>query len=183
MGLNLIELSEREQALMDALDALDNTVSDSPLTDEQQAALIDEYLSAAGDLRGKIDNYCGLIESLAARGAYRIEQSQRIFDLGSADNALAEKLRRRLQAMMQLRGELKIETDFYKLSVRRNGGIAPLMVNPIWEKDPAEVPEAFHRVIQQKIELNRRAIIDALNAGEPVDGCTFGERGAHLVIQ
>lgn len=175
--MNLIELSEQERNWLEAL----THVSDEgePISEAEQARIIEAYVAADEQFKTKVDRYCELIEAFGARALYREHQAERYAELARLDQAVSDKLQNRVKAVMQLRGEKLIETDNRKLKIVGNGGKAPLIVPDEWRAQPTSAPEAFHK---RKIELDLAAIRAKLEAGEMVEGCRIGERGTRLTI-
>lgn len=176
--MTLIELSDLEKAAFEALTREND--EGQGITEDEQFRIIDEWIAADADFKSKVDRYCDLITALNARANYRGEQARAISRLAASDSGIAEKIKRRLHSVMNLRDERKIETDHHVLTVVNNGGKLPVVVPAEWRQEPAKAPEQFHR---HKIELDVRAIGDALEAGEVIEGCGFGERGTNLRIK
>jgi len=175
--MNLIELSEQERHWLEAL----THVSDEgePISEEEQARIIENFIQADEQFKAKVDRYCELIDAFGARAAYREDRAQHLALLARLDQSVSDKLRARLKVVMELRGDTQMETDNHRLRIARNGGKAPLIVPDSWRQAPSSAPEAFHR---RKIELDLTAIRAALEAGETIEGCALGERGTRLTI-
>ena len=127
-------------------------------------------------LTEKAESYAIVITELLVRAAARRDEATRIRDLAATDEALAERLKRRLKESMETTGRLKIDTPKFRLSVANNGGKQPLNITV-----PAEdLPEAL-RVV--RLEANKDAIRAALEAGTAVPGCELAPRGTSLRIR
>lgn len=175
--MNLIELSTQERAWFEALTHVNE--DGEPISEEEQARIIDAFVTADEQFKDKVDRYCELIHAFGARADYREYRANQLAQLARLDQSVADKLRARLKAVMELRGEVAIETDNHRLRIARNGGKAPVIVPDEWRQAPSSAPEAFHR---RKIELDLTAIRAALEAGETIEGCAIGERGTRLTI-
>lgn len=146
--------------------------------DGTEASLaLDEHLSGLdAALEDKAESYAIVIKELEVRAAARRDEATRIRDLAATDEALAERLKRRLKEAMETTGRLKIDTPKFRLSVANNGGKQPLNITV-----PAEdLPEAL-RVV--RLEPNKDAIRAALEAGASVPGCELAPRGTSLRIR
>lgn len=176
-ALSLMELSEREAAWLDALTQVNE--DGNPISEEEQARIIDEYVQADASFKDKVDRYVDLIWAFGARADYQSMQASHYDALSRSNESVANKLRARLKVVMELRGESSIETDNHRLRLVNNGGKAPLVVPTLWKFDPTQAPERFHR---RRIELDLNAIRDAVEAGEQIEGCAIAERGKSLRV-
>lgn len=175
--MNLFELSQQERLWFEALTQEDD--EGNPIAEEEMARIIDGFVAADDAFKDKLDRYCDLIHGFEMRASFREDRALRLSELARRDNSVADKLRKRVQAVMQLRGELKIETDSHSLSVVKNGGKAPLIVPEDWRRQPERAPEKYHR---HRIELDVAQIRAELEAGDAVEGCKIAERGTHLRV-
>jgi len=176
--MNLFDLSAKEQLWLDALTREDE--DGNPISEDEQARIIDEYIAADADFKDKLDRYVELSKGFAMRASFREDQCSRLNELARRDKSVATKLEARLKAVMELRGDKRIETDLHELRICNNGGKAPLVVPDEWRRTPTSAPEEFHR---HKIELDVNQIRTKLEAGESVPGCEIAERGTHLRIK
>ena len=175
--LSLMQLSEREQAWLEALTHDDE--EGNPISEEIQDKVISEYIAADGDFKAKVDRYCDLIAAFSGRAAYQEHMADHYRKMQQRNQGVADKMRMRLKQVMELRGETKIETNDHRLSLVKNGGRARVIVPDGWIYDPAKAPERFHH---HKIQLDSNAIRAALEDGETIEGCAIADRGTHLRI-
>lgn len=175
--MNLIQLSEMEQDLFERLS--DPDTGETALSEEQQAQIIDEYLSAKDAFEEKADRYAYLIRGIKARAEFRNEEMRRFRKLANADSRLASLLEERLILVLQNRGSKTLQTPHFKLRVQTNGGLPPLIIPQEWEQEPAKAPEQFHRKV---IELDKVAIRQEIKDGNEVEGCRIGEPAKRLSI-
>ena len=163
---------------MEALDALlaevEGDVTD-PKVLEAVSAWFDEL---DADLKGKVDNYAALITTLDARAEVRAKEAERLARRAKTDAASAQFLKDRLRTELEARGMQKVETDRYRVSVVANGGKLPLVLG-----DELEIPDAYWREVPARKEIDRDAIRQALDAGRPVAGARYGDRGRRLSIR
>jgi hypothetical protein len=98
--------------------------------------------------------------------------------LAQADENRAKLLKQRLQWFFETHNLKSVETARYKLSLAKNGGKAPLILD---ENVPAtQLPERFRRV---SIDADIIAIRQALEAGEQLGFAQLGDRGQSLRIR
>lgn len=176
--MTLIELSDWEREMMDALTHVRD--DGDPITEEEQNAIIDQYIAADEQFKGKLDRYAAMMDALNARAAMRRERASAMAALAGRDSSLATRLKDRVHQVMKIRGEKKIETDERVFTVCGNGGKAPVVVPDQWRHDPASAPEEFHR---HRIELDVAGIGAALESGAEIEGCAIGARGTYLRIK
>jgi hypothetical protein len=142
---------------------------------EAISALLDEHTE---DLNGKVDGYVALIAEYDARAEFRRRESKRILALAIDAERKAEMLRERLKLYFERTGRPKIETGRFVVSVVRNGGVAPLLM----DVDPEKLPEEFRReVVTYRADSD--AIRAALGRGEELPFARLGERGTSLRIR
>jgi hypothetical protein len=144
------------------------------VTDPRVSAAVDAWLEELdADLKGKADNYAALITELERRAEVRRAESKRLADRARIDEANASFLRSRLKGVFERRGIKTIDTARFRLSIRANGGKAPIDLH-------GEVPESFSRVV---LEPDRERIREALERGDALPFATLMERGTSLSIR
>jgi|694.fasta_scaffold85434_3 hypothetical protein len=168
--MSLYAIQNEIESLIDAL--LEGGGTDMAANEalEQHLAGLDEALDQ------KAEGYASVIRSLELRARARKDEASRIRDLAEADEAVADRLKKRLKEAMEATGKTKIDTPRFKLSVAGNGGKAPLVI----DGSADDLPPQF-RVVRH--EPNKDAIRSALEAGQAVPGCTLLPRGTSLRIK
>lgn len=174
MNRTLLEIT----ADLDALDALLNEVGGDVSDPKVEEAVAGWFAELDQDFRGKVDNYLALIVSMEARAKGRAEQAERLKKRAKSDESAASFLRARLKFVLEQRGVSKLDTDRFRVSVARNGGMLPLEVF-----EEKVVPEHYYRVIPEQRVLDGAAIRAALESGQEVPGAKLGERTTRLSIR
>ena len=147
--------------------------------DSESEQLITSWLEHLGSERDrKLDNYAALISELQARAAVRKAEAKRLSELAARDEKKAEMLKERLKFFFEINKLKTLDTPRYKLTLAKNGGKAPLIVDE--SISPTELPEKFQKI---SIDLDKAAIRSALEAGESLDFAHLGERGSSLRIK
>ena len=147
--------------------------------DTQQQELIAQWFEQLGTERDrKLDGYAALITEMTARAEIRKAEAKRLTELAAADESRARLLKDRLKWFFELHQLKTVQTNRYKLSVAKNGGKAPLILD---ESVPVtQLPEQFQRV---SIDPDTLAIREALERGEKLGFAQLGERGTSLRIK
>lgn len=165
--------------IRDDLQALEDLLLDvgGDVTDAEADAAIIEWLKETGEAtRSKLDRYAALIREMEARSIGRKNEAKRLAELAQIDANAADRLKAKLLWFLNDRGQTKMETDRFRLTVCANGGKVPIQVLA----EPAALPEQY-RVVD--IRPNLDAIREALDAGKSLSFATLGSRGQHLRIR
>ena len=169
---NLFEIAEDAMALADLLDELDGDVTGQE--DAVQAFLVENE----GALLEKVESYCKIIRSKEVAAAARREESRRIANLATADDNRAKWLKMRLRDVMEALEMAKLETATHKVSIAKNGGSLPLIL------DDAEAVRMEYGSLVQVLDTEAKATLRAdLVDGVEVKGARLGERGTSLRIK
>ncbi len=147
--------------------------------DTQQQELIAQWFEQLGPERDrKLDNYGALIVEMTSRSAARKAEAQRLMELAASDESRAKLLKSKLKLFFELHNLKTLDTARYRLSLAKNGGKAPLILD---ESIPVtQLPEQFQRV---SIDPNTTTIREALERGEKLDFAQLGERGSSMRIK
>lgn len=147
---------------------------------EMNDALEDWFDQLNEERDQKLDNYAALIKELEARSNARKTEAQRLRELADIDAKKAERLKTRLKEFFINTNLQKIETDRFKLGIRKNGGVIPLVFEEHLEV--AQLPDAY-RIDTVSHKANSEAIRAALDSGENLPFVKYGERGVSLSIK
>ena len=101
---------------------------------------------------------------MQARANVRKIEARRMQDLAASDENRARLLKARLKTFFETHDTKTIETPRYKLSLARNGGRAPLILDE--NLAVASYPEQFQRV---SIDADTTAIREAIEKGESLE--------------
>jgi hypothetical protein len=162
---DLVQLEEQLEDLIDNPEAQDEAIA--------------EWLENIGDTNSqrdrKLDNYAGLIQELQARADARRTESQRLQKRSQIDENKVKALKANLQRFFQAHEIKTIETDRYRLTLAKNGGKAPMILDDVLGVD---IPEQFtYR------EIDRVAVREALDKGEVLDFARLGDRSYSMRIK
>jgi Gp157 protein len=151
------------------------------LTDEQAETAIDTWLAETNaTTERKLNGVGWLVREFEAKADARELAAKALTALAGTDRNEVKRIKERVKLFMETCGFTKVETEHFKFTIRANGGFAPVVVPPAWERDPAEAPEAFQRRV---LELDRTAIREAIRNDEETHGACLGERGTTLLIK
>lgn len=174
MSRTLHDISEDLLALEAMLEDLGGDV-----TDDDVAAFLDDWFErATADRDKKIDNYAALILELETRAEVRRAEAKRLADKAKRDEDRARYLKERLQVFYETHGLSKLETPRFTVSLARNGGRLPLLL----DLDPEQLP-ASYRSERVTYTPDQEAIRAALDAGEVLAFARYGDRGQSLRIR
>lgn len=167
----LFGISEDLQQLNDLLDKVGD--------DSQQQELINQWFETLGEERDrKLDGYAALISEMQARADVRKAEAKRMQDLAAVDEYRARLLKERLKHFFQLHDLKTVDTARYRLSLAKNGGKQPLILD---DSIPVtQLPEQFQKV---SIDADTAKIREALEAGESLPFAHLAERGTSLRIK
>lgn len=167
--MSLYELSSECQQLLAMWESAEN--------DDDRIAISDKLATLSTDLSAKADAYCALIKVAETRADARGHEVERMRKLEKSDNALASQLRHALLTAMTLTNTDRLNTDRFRVSVARNGGKLPLLI-----ERGVEIP-ALYMVTETTEIADKDLIRDALERGVEIAGCRLGERGTRLDIR
>lgn len=167
----LFSISDDLEKLNDLLDEVGD--------DSQQQILINDWFEQLGNERDrKLDSYASLISEMIGRSAIRKAEAQRLMELVATDENRAKLLRDRLKWFFETHDLKTIETARYRLSLAKNGGKAPLIMD---ESVPVTtLPEQFQKV---SINPDTTAIREVLESGKSLDFARLAERGVSMRIK
>ena len=168
---SLFNISEDLERLNELLDEVGN--------DTEQQEIIQQWFETLGSERDrKLDSYAALISEMQARADVRKAEAKRMQELATTDENRARLLKARLKTFFETHDIKTIETPRYKLSLAKNGGKAPLILDE--NLAVTSLPEHFQKV---SIDPDTAAIRSALERGEKLEWAQLGKRGTSMRIK
>ena len=131
----------------------------------------DTLEAVEGDLEVKADSYCIVMKELEAELAKWKAEKDRADKYVSTIGNNIKRMKAALLDAMQATGKDKLPTEHFNLSIRKNGGLAPLRIT-------GDVPAAFC-----KLEPDNAMIRATLDGGGKLEFAVLEERGVHLDIR
>lgn len=173
--MNIYQLDHDWKQIQDQLEELDGSDL-TPELEEKIISLLNESDTLSIEWQNKLDGYCKLIAMLSAQATARGQEASRLTKLSRSDNDKVDRLKEIVKGSLLLRGQTKIKTKLFNLSICKNGGKAPLIL-----PDNVDVlPPEFVQIIREPMKDEIRT---ALENGDTIEGCSLGEKGDHLRIK
>lgn len=152
---------------------LTDRLENGDVTEETKQALTDTLESLEFDVEEKTENIVKLLRNMdAEREAYAREKA-RFAEKEQAIKKKQEWLKDYLYANMKALGREKVETELFKVSIRKN----PPSVKVL---DEMEVPTDY--LVFQQPTLDKKKILNDLKNNIEVKGCAL-EQGESLYIK
>lgn len=141
---------------------------------EEEQVYKDTLEGLQGELDDKVEQWCKCLKNIEGeRDAVKAEKER----LDARQKALENKASHMKDTLLQYLKAAGVTKAGHTIGAKivKNGGQAPLEVLTA----PEDLPAEFQTV---KIEANKAAIREALEAGQVVAGARICERGEHLKI-
>ena len=167
----LFQLTEQEQELLNVLSE-HNGDADHPEVIEA----LEKLDETEKEIEDKVESYCVVMSKAAQSAKDLLEEAKRLTELAKVDTATVERLKERLKWMLETRGQKRIKTSRYSVTVATNGGKHPIHV------DEEYVPEAYLTRVQVE-SVNTEKIRQDLEQGRELQFARLGTRGTHLRIK
>lgn len=165
----LYELKEEFKMLLDMME--DDSIDEEMIQNSLEGIECEIEIKAEG--------YAKILKELEGQAEAVRKEISRLDDKYGKIVANMDRLKTNLKNAMNETGKKKIQTDLFTISVCKNGGKTPLIIDGV---DINEVPEKYKEM--QKIEkLNTDAIREDLEKGIDVGFARFGERRESLRIK
>ena len=159
----LYQLSSEYQYLL--------SLAEDPETDPE--VLADTLEGLQGEIEMKAEGYAIVMKELESeRGKWEAERNRADSYVKSISTNL-DKMKSTLMAAMQTVGKDRIQSEHFKFSIAKNGGLRPLKIT-------GEVSDSF-MILEPKPDMKR--IREALEEGRELDFARLEERGSHLNIR
>lgn len=164
--MTLYELTEDYMNLL--------AIAEDPDIDEQ--AFMDTLEGIEGELEDKADNYAKVIRSLEADAAACDAEAKRLRAKKQTIENNVKRMKSALQYAMQTTGKVKFKTPLFSFGIRKNP--ASVVIDAVNVRD---FPEEF--IIESEPVLDKKALKDALKAGEDLTGLCHLEQTESLSIR
>jgi hypothetical protein len=169
-------------AIAGDLEALEDILDDLLEVSEDDEATLDGWReSIEGNFSEKIQRIAHVATSLEDRAKARAKNAKSLAEIAAADEAKAKRLKAYALTQMQRAGITRVDTDAGRVSVCKNGGKLPLLVDD--DKIPAIIPEEVQRIT---VALDKTRLRELLESGRHYDFARIAdesERGSHLRIK
>jgi hypothetical protein len=129
-----------------------------------------------GNREAKVDGYAALIREWEADAEKWKAEEARVNAHRKARENAAQRMKERLCEELVAMGCDKVETPRFKVAVQRAASTVEVLA------DPTALPEEFRRDIPASVEADKRAIAEALKAGDAsLDGLAQLNPGKQFV--
>jgi len=149
-------------------------LAEDPDIDEQ--AFLDTLEGIEGALEDKADNYAKIMRMLDGDALAIREEERRLEARRKAIENNIKRMKSALQFAMQTTGKTKFKTTLFSFGIRKN---PPSVV--IDAANVRDFPEQY--VIEAEPVLDKKALKDALKAGEDMTGLCHLEQSESLSIR
>ena len=150
------------------------TMAEDPDIDKQ--AFLDTLEGIEGELEDKADNYAKVIRSLEADAAACDAEAKRLRAKKQTIENNVKRMKSALQYAMQTTGKVKFKTPLFSFGIRKNP--ASVVIDAVNVRD---FPDEF--IIESEPVLDKKALKDALKAGEDLTGLCHLEQTESLSIR
>ena len=149
-------------------------MAEDPDIDEQ--AFMDTLEGIDGALEDKADGYAKVIRNLEADAAACDAESKRLRNKKQTIENNIKRMKSVLQFAMQMTGKTKFKTALFTFGIRKNP--ASVVIDAANVRD---FPEQY--IIESEPILDKKALKDALKAGEDMTGLCHLEQSESLSIR
>ena len=149
-------------------------MAEDPDIDEQ--AFMDTLDGIEGAIEVKAENYAKIMRQLEADAAACEAESKRLKNKSKTIDNNIKRMKQALQFAMVTTGKTKFKTPLFSFYIQKNP--ASVVMD---EQYIENIPERF--LVRKDPEINRKAIRDAINAGEDLTGLAHLESTESLRIK
>lgn len=164
--MTLYELTEDYMNLLE--------LAEDPDIDEQ--AFADTLEGIEGALEDKAKGYAKVIRTLEGDAAACDAESKRLRNKKQTIENNIKRMKAALQCAMQITGKTKFKTSLFSFDIQKNP--AAVVID---EEHLENIPDRF--LIPQDPQIDKRAIKEALKAGEDLEGLAHLEQTESLRIR
>ena len=149
-------------------------MAEDPDIDEQ--ALKDTMEGIEGALEIKAEGYAKVIRTLEGDAAACDAESKRLRNKKQTIENNIKRMKAALQMAMEATGKRRFKTQLFSFNIQKN--TAAVVMDEAYIEN---IPERF--LVRKYPEINRKAIKDAINAGEDLEGLAHLEQTESLRIK
>ena len=149
-------------------------LAEDPDIDEQ--AFMDTLDGIEGAIEVKAEGYAKVMRQLEADAAACEAESKRLRNKKQTIENNIKRMKAALQMAMEATGKRKFKTPLFSFNIQKNP--ASVVMD---EQYIENIPERF--LVRKDPEINRKAIRDAINAGEDLEGLAHLEQTESLRIK
>ena len=149
-------------------------LAEDPDIDEQ--AFLDTLEGIEGALEDKADNYAKCMRMLEADAKGIKAEEDRLSARRKTIENNIKRMTQSLQAMMELTGKTKFKTQLFSFGIRKNP--PSVVIDAVNVRD---FPDEY--IIESAPILDKKALKDALKAGEDLSGLCHLEQSESLSIR
>lgn len=158
--MTLYELTDEYKQLLEMME--DPDIDPQIITDTMEGV--------QGEIEIKAEGYIRVMKELEAEADKINNELKRLGNRWDSCQTNIKRLEESLLTTMQVMDKPKIQTEHFRLSIAKNGGLKPMKIT-------GEVPPEFC-----KLEPDTKRIREALSNGE-LDFAHLEERGVHLNVR
>lgn len=144
--------------------------------DMDEIAFLDTMEGIEGAIEDKAENYAKVIRTLEGDAAACDAESKRLRNKKQTIENNIKRMKAALQMAMEATGKRKFKTQLFSFNIQKNP--AAVVVD---EQYIENIPERF--LVRKDPEINRKAIKDAITAGEDLEGIAHLEQTESLRIR
>ena len=149
-------------------------MAEDPDMDEQ--AIMDTMEGIEGEIEIKAEGYAKVIRTLEGDAAACDAESKRLRNKKQTIENNIKRMKAALQMAMEATGKRKFKTPLFSFNIQKNP--AAVVMD---EQYIENIPERF--LVRKDPEINRKAIKDAITAGEDLEGLAHLESTESLRIR
>lgn len=164
--MNLYEISENLKAF--------KQMAEEEELDEQ--AISDTLEALEGSFEEKAESYARVMQALDNDILAINNEIERLKKMMQTISSNRQRMQNTLYNSMRAVGKEKFKTKLFRFSIRKNGGLAPLIL----KVSPEELPQEMQTIT---IKANNTAIREYLEKTGDTRYAELGEKGESLVIR
>lgn len=143
---------------------------------DEEDIIIDTMEGIEGEFEYKAEGYGKIIRQLEADALIHKKEAERHMAIAERSEKRMKWLKERLKDAMTITGKTKFNTDLFRFSVVKNGGVNPLEINE------ELVPDKYKKTKTETV-IDNGKIREDLLAGIELPFAKLKERGSRLDIK